>query len=53
MNIGIIGTGAVGSPLARNLAAAGHNVKVTNTRPFAELTEKAQSLGASPALKML
>ncbi|MHA4739592.1 NADPH-dependent F420 reductase [Dyadobacter sp. MSC1_007] len=49
MNIGIIGTGAVGSPLARNLAAAGHNVKVTNTRPFAELTEKAQSLGASPA----
>jgi len=49
MNIGIIGTGAVGSPLARNLAAAGHNVKVTNTRPFAELTQKAQSLGASPA----
>jgi len=50
MNIGIIGSGAVGSPLARNLAAAGHNVKVTNTRPFAELTEKAQSLGASPAI---
>ena len=41
MDIGIIGTGAVGSPLARNLAAAGHNVKVTNTWPFAELTEKA------------
>lgn len=49
MNIGIIGTGAVGSPLAKNLAAAGHKVKVTNTRPFAELTQKAQSLGASPA----
>jgi 2,4-dienoyl-CoA reductase-like NADH-dependent reductase (Old Yellow Enzyme family) len=36
MNIGIIGTGAVGSPLAKNLAAAGHQVKVTNTRQFAE-----------------
>jgi len=49
MNIGIIGTGAVGFPLAKKLAAAGHQVKVTNTRQFAELTKKAQSLGATPA----
>lgn len=49
MKIGIIGTGAVGSPLAKKLAALGHQVKVTNTRQPAELARKAQELGASPA----
>jgi ketopantoate reductase len=49
MKIGIIGTGPVGGSLAKNLVALGHQVKVTNTRPPAELARKAQELGASPA----
>ncbi|RZK33875.1 MAG: 3-hydroxyisobutyrate dehydrogenase [Hymenobacter sp.] len=49
MKIGIIGTGPVGGTLAKNLAALGHQVKVTNTRQPAELAQKAQELGASPA----
>jgi predicted dinucleotide-binding enzyme len=49
MHIGIIGTGAFGATLAQKLLAAGHQVKVTNTRPPAELAQKAQELGASPA----
>jgi predicted dinucleotide-binding enzyme len=49
MNIGIIGTGAIGATLAQKLAAAGHQVKVTNTRPPEELAQKAQELGAHPA----
>jgi predicted dinucleotide-binding enzyme len=31
MHIGIIGTGDIGGTLARKLAAAGHQVKITNT----------------------
>jgi len=49
MKIGIIGTGPVGGSLAKNLVALGHQVKVTNTRQPAELAQKAQELGASPA----
>ena len=49
MKIGIIGTGPVGGSLAKNLAALGHQVKVTNTRQPAELAQKAKELGASPA----
>lgn len=49
MKIGIIGTGSVGATLAQKLAAAGHQVKVTNTRQPVELAQKAQELGASPA----
>ena len=49
MKIGIIGTGSIGAPLAQKLAAAGHQVKVTNTRQPAELAQKAQELGAQPA----
>jgi 8-hydroxy-5-deazaflavin:NADPH oxidoreductase len=49
MKIGIIGTGAIGSNIARKLAAAGHKVKVTNTRGHHELAEKAKELGAAPA----
>jgi predicted dinucleotide-binding enzyme len=49
MKIGIIGTGAIGSTLAKKLAAAGHRVKVTNTRQPQELAEIAKELGATPA----
>jgi predicted dinucleotide-binding enzyme len=49
MKIGIIGTGSIGGPLAQKLAAAGHQVKVTNTRPPEELAQKAKELGARPA----
>jgi len=49
MKIGIIGTGSIGATLAQKLAAAGHQVKVTNTRPPEELAQQAQELGASPA----
>lgn len=49
MKIGIIGTGAIGSTLAKKLAAAGHEVKVTNTHREDELAKKAKELGATPA----
>ena len=49
MKIGIIGTGSIGATLAQKLAAAGHQVKVTNTRPPEELAQQARELGASPA----
>ncbi|KUG09080.1 NADPH-dependent F420 reductase [Solirubrum puertoriconensis] len=49
MKIGIIGIGFVGAPLAKHLVAAGHQVKVTNTRPPEELARMAQALGAAPA----
>lgn len=32
LNLGIVGTGHIGSTLARKLSAAGHNVKVANSR---------------------
>jgi 8-hydroxy-5-deazaflavin:NADPH oxidoreductase len=49
MKIGIIGTGAIGSILAKKLSAAGHQVKVTNTRDMATLQEIAANLGAEAA----
>jgi 8-hydroxy-5-deazaflavin:NADPH oxidoreductase len=49
MKIGIIGTGAIGSILAQKLSAAGHQVKVTNTRDMTTLKEIAANLGAEPA----
>jgi predicted dinucleotide-binding enzyme len=49
MNIGILGIGFVGAPLAKHLVAAGHQVKVTNTRPPDELARMARELGAAPA----
>jgi predicted dinucleotide-binding enzyme len=49
MKIGIIGTGAIGSILARKLAQAKHQVKVTNTRAMPELEKIATSLGATAA----
>lgn len=49
MKIGIIGTGAIGSILAKKLSDAGHQVKVTNTRDMATLREIAANLGAEAA----
>jgi 8-hydroxy-5-deazaflavin:NADPH oxidoreductase len=49
MKIGIIGTGAIGSTIASKLSAAGHQVKVTNTRDKATLNEIAANLGAEAA----
>ncbi|MCX2481604.1 NAD(P)-binding domain-containing protein [Pedobacter sp. MC2016-15] len=49
MKIGIIGTGSIGSLLAKKLSKAGHQVKVTNTRAMPELEKMATSLGANAA----
>ena len=49
MRIGIIGTGAIGSLLAKKLSGTGHQVKVTNTRDMATLREIAAELGAEAA----
>ena len=49
MKIGIIGTGAIGSILIEKLSAAGHQVKITNTRSMPELEKIAASLGATAA----
>jgi len=49
MKIGIIGTGAIGSTLAEKLSAAGHQIKVTNTRAMPELEKIAADLGATAA----
>ncbi|MCX8526370.1 NAD(P)-binding domain-containing protein [Chryseobacterium formosus] len=49
MKIGIVGTGAIGSLLAKKLSKAGHNVKVTNTRAMPELEKIAAGLGAKAA----
>ncbi|MDD4969428.1 MAG: NAD(P)-binding domain-containing protein [Paludibacter sp.] len=48
MKIGIIGTGSIGSTLAKKFSVAGHQVKVTNTRDMATLKEIAAKLGAEP-----
>ncbi|QHL86922.1 NAD(P)-binding domain-containing protein [Nibribacter ruber] len=49
MKIGIIGTGAIGSILAKKFSSAGHQVKVTNTRDMSTLKEIATNLGAEAA----
>ncbi len=49
MKIGIIGIGAIGSTIAKKLAAAGHDVKVTSTAAPNELAIKATELNAMPA----
>nr|WP_276503504.1 NAD(P)-binding domain-containing protein [Terrimonas sp. H1YJ31] len=49
MRIGIIGIGAIGSTLAKKLAATGHQIKVTSTATPSELALKAKALNAAPA----
>ncbi|MFV8376579.1 NADPH-dependent F420 reductase [Flavobacterium sp. LB1P62] len=49
MKIGIIGTGAIGGTIAKKLANAGHEVKVTNTDEQQVLANKAKELGAIPS----
>ena len=44
MRIAVLGTGIMGGPMARNLAAAGHDVTVWN-----RTREKAEGLGATVA----
>ncbi|WP_434391587.1 NADPH-dependent F420 reductase [Melittangium boletus] len=46
MKIGIIGAGFIGKTLARNLAAAGHDVKVANSRGPETIEAEALSTGA-------
>src|SRR5215468_8049287 len=44
MRVAVLGTGIMGGPMARNLAAAGHDVRVWNRTP-----EKAEGLGCTVA----
>ncbi len=46
MNIGIIGTGAIGGTLARKLAELGHRVSIANSRGPETLEELAERIGA-------
>src|SRR5215212_4637297 len=47
MDIGIIGSGQIGSTLARNLTALGHQVSIANSRGPASLAEIATATGAT------
>lgn len=49
MNIGIIGSGNIGSTLARHLTAAGHDVLIANSRGPGSLTKVAADTGATAA----
>lgn len=49
MKIGIIGTGAIGSIIARKLSDKGHEIIVNNTSEPLQLEEKAKELGAIPS----
>lgn len=49
MNIGIIGTGAIGGTIAKKMAATGHNVKISNSDQGDKLKARALELGVSPA----
>ena len=46
MNIGILGTGHIGKTLARKLSAAGHDVKVANSRGPETIEADVLALGA-------
>ncbi|MGO7546858.1 NADPH-dependent F420 reductase [Rhizobium leguminosarum] len=48
MKIGIFGTGNIGGTLARKLAAAGHDVRITNSKPSEKLNAFAADIGATP-----
>lgn len=49
MKIGIIGTGAIGSIIARKLRDKGHEIRVNNTNEPLELEKKARDLGVIAA----
>jgi len=49
MEIGIIGTGNIGSTLARKFIAAGHQVRVANSRGIQGVQSFADEIGATPA----
>ena len=49
MRIAVIGAGNVGAPLARAFAAAGHDVRLANSRDPETIGELAASLGATAA----
>src|SRR5947209_10060165 len=49
MKIGVIGTGNIGGTLARKLTAAGHNVRVANSRGVAGVQAFADEIGATAA----
>jgi predicted dinucleotide-binding enzyme len=46
MNIGIIGSGELGTCLASKLAALGHNISIANSRGPASIQELADGIGA-------
>lgn len=48
LSIGILGTGHIGKTLARKLAAAGHNVKVANSRGPETIEAEILETGALP-----
>ncbi len=48
MKIGIIGTGNIGGPLAGKLRAAGHEVRVANSRGVEGVRAFAEAVGATP-----
>ncbi len=47
MNIGFIGTGNIGGTLARRLSAAGHDVRVANSRGTEGVRALANEIGAT------
>ena len=49
MKIGVIGTGNIGGTLARKLSAAGHNVRVANSRGVEGVKAFADEIGAAAA----
>lgn len=49
MKIGIIGTGAIGGTIAKKMAAAGHNVKVSNSGDTNKLNALAEELNVVAA----
>jgi predicted dinucleotide-binding enzyme len=46
MNIGIIGSGELGTCLASKLVALGHNISIANSRGPASIQEFAEGIGA-------
>lgn len=49
MQIAIVGIGSIGGTLARRLAAAGHDVRVANSRGKAAVSHFAKEAGVTPA----